>query len=84
MRFAQPQAMARKVSDEYVVPLCNIHHFELHQTGDERAWWKDKKIDPLAVAQKLWAARGDRKAEKVADMSAENLSATTQSRSQSS
>ncbi len=46
--------MARKVSDEYVVPLCNIHHYELHQTGDERAWWKDKKIDPLDVARKLW------------------------------
>lgn len=57
LRFAQPRAMARKVSDEYVVPLCNIHHFELHQTGDERAWWKDKKIDPLDVARKLWDER---------------------------
>jgi len=54
LRFAQPRAMARKVSDEYVVPLCNIHHFELHQTGDERAWWKDKGIDPINVAGELW------------------------------
>jgi len=57
LRFAQPQAMARKVSDEYVVPLCNIHHYELHQTGDERAWWKDHKIAPLDVARKLWDKR---------------------------
>jgi len=54
LRFAQPRAMARKVSDEYVVPLCNIHHFELHQTGDEQAWWKDKGIDPIGVARELW------------------------------
>ena len=83
LRFAQARAMARKVSDEYVVPLCNIHHFELHQTGDERAWWKDKKIDPMAVARKLWAERRDGKVEKVADVSAENLSAHTQSKMQS-
>ena len=63
LRFAQPRAMARKVSDEYVVPLCNIHHYELHKTGDERAWWKDKKIDPLDVARKLWTEQRDGKVE---------------------
>ena len=57
LRFAQPRAMARKVSDEYVVPLCNIHHLELHQTGDERAWWKTRKIEPITVARKLWLER---------------------------
>lgn len=57
VRFAQPQALGIKVSDEFTVPLCNIHHFELHQTGDERAWWNEKKIDPLAVAQDLWNER---------------------------
>jgi hypothetical protein len=55
--------MARKVSDEFVVPLCNIHHFELHQTGDEKAWWKTRKIDPLVVARKLWSERREGKAE---------------------
>ena len=38
-RFAQRSALGLKVSDEYTVPLCNIHHDSLHQTGDERAWW---------------------------------------------
>jgi len=63
LRFAQPRAMARKVSDEYVVPLCNIHHFELHQTGDERLWWKTRKIEPITVARKLWSERREGKAE---------------------
>jgi hypothetical protein len=43
-----------KVSDEFAVPLCAIHHDETHATGDERQWWKERKIDPLAVAERLW------------------------------
>ncbi len=81
LRFAQARAMGRKVSDEYVVPLCNIHHFELHQTGIEKAWWKTRKIDPMGVARKLWDERREGKAGKVANASEENLSAHTQSQS---
>jgi hypothetical protein len=45
------------VSDEYTVPLCNIHHDSLHQTGDERAWWARHGIlEPLKIAGRLWAA----------------------------
>ena len=54
MRFAQPKAMGRKVSDEYTVPLCSLHHRLLHQTGNEIAWWEYQKIDPMAVAAELW------------------------------
>jgi hypothetical protein len=38
LRFAQPRAMSLKVSDEFNVPLCNIHHDQLHRAGDERAF----------------------------------------------
>ena len=55
VRFAQPSAMAMKVSDEYAVPLCAGHHDSVHRTGDERAWWSARKIDPLAIALKLWS-----------------------------
>ena len=55
IKFAQAKALGRKVSDEFTVPLCEIHHQHLHQTGDERDWWKVHKVDPLAVASKLWA-----------------------------
>jgi hypothetical protein len=54
LRFAQPRAMGRKVSDEFTVPLCRIHHRKLHLCGDEAAWWQEHKVDPLDVAQSLW------------------------------
>jgi hypothetical protein len=56
IRYAQPRGVALKVSDEFTVPLCAIHHSENHTTGDERRWWEERKIDPLAVAQGLWGA----------------------------
>ncbi len=48
--------MGLKVSDEYTVPLCNGHHDAPHRTGDERAWWAARHIDPLAIAARLWTA----------------------------
>jgi Rad52/22 family double-strand break repair protein len=54
VRFAQPRGLSLKVSDEFTVPLCAIHHTENHATGDERAWWEQQKIDPLEVARTLW------------------------------
>jgi hypothetical protein len=35
IRFAQPRALGRKVSDEYTVPVCRAHHRDLHGYGDE-------------------------------------------------
>jgi hypothetical protein len=57
LKFAQPTALGRKVSDEFTVPLCSLHHRELHQHGDERAWWAARSIDALQVAEELWKAR---------------------------
>ncbi|HEX5863921.1 MAG TPA: hypothetical protein VF014_06640 [Casimicrobiaceae bacterium] len=54
LRFAQPRALGRKVSDEFTVPLCRLHHRELHRKGDESAWWQMVKIDPMPLAMKLW------------------------------
>jgi len=55
LKFAQPKALSRKVSDEFTVPLCRTHHRQLHHGGDEIAWWIDLDIDPLPIAQDLWA-----------------------------
>ena len=57
VRFAQPRAMSKKVSDEFTVPLCPAHHREIHDTGDEATWWQLRKINPLKIAEKLWATR---------------------------
>jgi hypothetical protein len=54
LRFAQPRALGRKVSDEFIVPLCRTHHREVHRSSDEVGWWKQAGIDPLSFAQKLW------------------------------
>lgn len=54
LRFVQPRALGRKASDEFTVPLCRIHHREVHQAGDERAWWMAADIDPLRIARALW------------------------------
>jgi hypothetical protein len=54
IRFAQPRALGRKVSDEYTVPVCRVHHRELHDYGDEASWWAGVGIDPLLLALELW------------------------------
>jgi hypothetical protein len=54
LRFAQPRAIGLKVSDEFTVPLCRGHHRQLHQAGNEEAWWAARNIAPLPIAQDLW------------------------------
>ena len=54
LRFAQPRAMGKKVSDEWVVPLCNLHHRSLHDAGREEDWWEKQNVDPLGIAEDLW------------------------------
>jgi hypothetical protein len=54
LTFAQPRALGSKSSDEFAVPLCALHHRDLHNNGDELDWWAVKKLDPLHVAQSLW------------------------------
>jgi hypothetical protein len=54
LRFAQPPALGRKVSDEFTVPLCRGHHREAHGCGDEIAWWNGVGIDPTVTARALW------------------------------
>jgi hypothetical protein len=50
----QPQALGRRVSDEFAVPLCRTHHRALHRHGDEAAWWTSASIDAVTIAHRLW------------------------------
>lgn len=54
VRFAQSRGLGLKVSDEFTVPLCALHHRENHATGDEKRWWQNRGLDPLTVAGDLW------------------------------
>ncbi len=54
LRFAQHPALGRKVSDEFIVPLCRGHHREVHRSGDEASWWSKTGVDPIGIARMLW------------------------------
>jgi hypothetical protein len=56
LKFAQPRALGRKVSDEFTVPLCRDHHQQLHHHGNEIAWWANVHLAPLETAKSLWEA----------------------------
>jgi hypothetical protein len=56
LRFTQPRAMGRKVSDEFTVPLCRTHHRDNHRFGDEEAWWERSSINPVEISRKLWVS----------------------------
>jgi len=53
-RLAQVTAFGRRVSDEFTVPLCRLHHRELHCSRNESFWWKKLGIDPIKIAAQLW------------------------------
>jgi ERF superfamily len=55
IKFAEQRMMGRKVSDRFTVPICRLHHRELHRRGNERAWWQKQGMDPLIIAASLWA-----------------------------
>ena len=54
LTFTQPRALGRRVSDEFIVPVCQVHHRELHRSGNEAAWWRKLNIDPIPIALRLW------------------------------
>ena len=48
--------------DKWVVPLCPGHHRlnpDAQHNSGEAAWWSRQEMDPLDIAQRLWAARDD-------------------------
>ena len=67
LKFAQPRALGRKVSDEFTVPLCREHHQQLHRYGNEAAWWANLKIVPMEAAKELWSTTLRREALPIAN-----------------
>lgn len=55
LTFTQPRALGRRVSDEFIVPVCRVHHRELHRSGNEAAWWRKLNIEPIPIALRFWA-----------------------------
>lgn len=55
LTYCQKRGLSLKTSDEFVVPLCGLHHDELHRSGSEREWWESHHINPEPIAADLWA-----------------------------
>src|SRR5262249_47389697 len=53
LQFGQPRALGRKASDEFTVPLCRVHHRELHRGSNEMNWWEHAKIARGKTAKRL-------------------------------
>lgn len=54
----RPSGMGEKPSDRWVVPMIPEMH-ALQHSGNERAFWEEHGIDPLAVAKMLYACSGN-------------------------
>ncbi len=80
LRHAQPRGLGLKVSDEFTVPLCSIHHDEIHRTLREKQWWQERKIDPLAVAGVLWRESCKRLSPSATDPTASDLDTLNESK----
>jgi hypothetical protein len=53
----QPRALGRKVSDEFVVPLCRIHHRQVHRSGDELHGGNKRRSTPSMLPVPCGAGR---------------------------
>jgi Rad52/22 family double-strand break repair protein len=57
VRYAQPRGLGLKVSDEFTVPLCSMHHHTLHEsTGELPRFLKRKQVlmlDTLLFHEKI-------------------------------
>lgn len=73
--FAQPRGLSLKVSDEFTVPLCVVHHNALHAAGNEASWWRTQGIEPLDHARALWFATNGTEPDPVAVGAAPNSGA---------
>ncbi len=77
LKFAEPRALGRKVSDEFTVPLCRDHHQQLHRYGNERAWWANVNLAPLEVARILWDATMSRRGNAIFSDAVRDVSQST-------
>jgi hypothetical protein len=60
VRYAQSRGLTLRSAMKFTVPLCAIHHHQIHTTGKEREWWQRRNIDPLKVAGGLWQQSRER------------------------
>jgi len=46
-----PRGFGQKTGDQWAIPLCSVHHHQLHTCGkNERQFWKDLDINAEEIA----------------------------------
>jgi hypothetical protein len=60
IQSGQPRDLGSKVRDEFTVPLCRVHHRDLHRGSDEKKWWEAANMEPVEIAQRLWRETHDK------------------------
>ena len=59
LTFTQPRALGRRVSDEFIVPVCQVHHRELHRSGNEAEMVAEAQHRPNSYRAQALAADAD-------------------------
>ena len=54
IRECLPRTMGVRVGDDMTLPVCVLHHAEIHATNTD-ALWRRMRIDAPALAAKLYA-----------------------------
>ena len=58
--YAQHRGISQKVGDQWTIPLCFLHHDQLHRCGlSERNFWLKIEIDPLHIAETFYKHNKD-------------------------
>ena len=62
LTFAMPRGFGQKTGDQWAIPLCFIHHSQLHTCGKgEKDFWKYLDIDAEHIANTLYQYHLDQK-----------------------
>lgn len=48
-----------RADDRWAVPLCRLHHDELHSMGNEYKFWEKHMIDPVPWCEDFWSEHGE-------------------------
>lgn len=54
---AGERGMGLKSTDRFAIPICTLHHNQVEAIGskNEIAWFEERGVDALALANDLWA-----------------------------
>jgi hypothetical protein len=56
LTYVQPKARSLKAGDQHTVPLCHMHHMQLHDSPmREATWWACAGVNPIVWSEDTYA-----------------------------